>query len=201
MEGRTAELCLSNPFRVAPGTGKSTLAAGVFNRLKRRGINCELVQEYAKSRVWETQTEGLLSAQRSWASLFTLDDQIYVFGKQSHKQFVCREQVDVIITDSPILLCLYYGRNLPANVYEHFKGLVLEVFNEYENLNYMLLRGDIKYEETGRLQKEGEAREVEKEISELLRREHVNRYYMVSGEKEYEENENLIIKDVIERLK
>ena len=36
-----------------PGRGKSVMSAEVFALLKKRGINCELIQEYAKSRVWE----------------------------------------------------------------------------------------------------------------------------------------------------
>ena len=35
----------------APGAGKSTGAAYVFSQLKMRGINCELVTEYAKDKV------------------------------------------------------------------------------------------------------------------------------------------------------
>lgn len=37
----------------SPSAGKSTTAAGVFYELKRNGIRCELVTEYAKSKVWE----------------------------------------------------------------------------------------------------------------------------------------------------
>lgn len=36
-----------------PSAGKSTLAAGVFYNLKCMGINCELITEYPKDKVWE----------------------------------------------------------------------------------------------------------------------------------------------------
>ena len=36
-----------------PGTGKSTMAAGIFAALKWNKIDCELVSEYAKQIVWE----------------------------------------------------------------------------------------------------------------------------------------------------
>lgn len=34
-----------------PGSGKSTTCAGVFNKLKLAGINCEMALEYAKDKV------------------------------------------------------------------------------------------------------------------------------------------------------
>ena len=37
----------------APGSGKSTIAAGVFEELKWEGVNAELITEFAKDKVWE----------------------------------------------------------------------------------------------------------------------------------------------------
>ena len=37
----------------SPGAGKSTGAADVFSRLKKLGINAELVAEFAKDKTWE----------------------------------------------------------------------------------------------------------------------------------------------------
>lgn len=37
----------------APGAGKSTGAAIVFAELKKRGVNAELVTEFAKDKTWE----------------------------------------------------------------------------------------------------------------------------------------------------
>lgn len=36
-----------------PGSGKSTGAAYIFSQLKMKGINCELITEYAKDKTWE----------------------------------------------------------------------------------------------------------------------------------------------------
>lgn len=78
-----------------PGAGKSTTAAGVFFELKSRGVNCELAAEYAKDLCWEERHR-------------TFTDQIYIFGKQYHRIHRLLGQVQVIITDSPIMLTPVY---------------------------------------------------------------------------------------------
>ena len=55
-------------FFGAPGSGKSTLSAIVFAKLKMMGVNCELVTEFAKDKVWEKNNEAL-------------SNQIYIFAK------------------------------------------------------------------------------------------------------------------------
>ena len=113
-----------------PGAGKSTNVAGIFYQLKRKGYTVEMSLEYAKRKVWEE-------------SFKTLEDQIYIFGKQQHNQFILTKldeetgkrvkKVDAIITDSPLLLSLIYGKGLP----QCFKELVLYCYDHnYINMNY-----------------------------------------------------------------
>jgi len=134
-----------------PGAGKSTTASLVFGNLKQAGVNCELVQEYAKDKVWEE-------------SYKTLENQLYVLGKQSHRQFRCKDKVDVIITDAPLLLSLHYGQNLS----DEFKDVVRQTFDSYNNVNYLVERGDFDYNPAGRTQTEDEATEVHKSIRGML---------------------------------
>ena len=75
----------------APGAGKSTGAAYIFSRLKLAGINAELVTEFAKDKVWEE-------------SKAVFQNQAYIFGKQYFRISRVQDKVDVVITDSPILL-------------------------------------------------------------------------------------------------
>ena len=134
-----------------PGSGKSTTCAGVFAKLKLAGVNCEMALEYAKDKVWEESNK-------------VLDDQIYVFGKQLHRIFRLKDKVDVVITDSPILLSIIYDKT--GNKY--FSDLVLNQFNNFENRNYFIERTTV-YNPKGRLQTEDEAKEIDKVLLDLLK--------------------------------
>lgn len=133
-----------------PGTGKSTIAAGLFYELKKSGLNCELVTEYAKDKVWEE-------------SFKTLDDQIYVFGKQFHRLYRVYDKVDIVITDSPLLLSIIYDKGES----EYFHKLVVEQYHNFNNMTFFIER-DTVYEESGRMQNEDEAKSIDKEIKDLL---------------------------------
>ena len=137
-------------FFGGPGLGKSTTMAGVFSGLKLRDVNCEMAPEYAKGKVWE-QSHGILN------------NQIYLFAKQHHSIERIHGKVDVIITDSPLLLALIYDNTgLPE-----FKNLVLAVNNKYRTMNFFLKRHK-KYNPSGRLQNESEAKELDKKIKTMM---------------------------------
>lgn len=135
-----------------PGAGKSTGAALVFATLKMNGINCELVTEFAKDKTWEHNMEAL-------------SNQAYVFGKQFYRISRCANQVDVIITDSPLALSVIY--NGDPRLGNRFNEMVLEVFNSYNNLNY-LLRRTKPYNPIGRNQTEEESDNIGCEIEQML---------------------------------
>ncbi len=146
-----------------PGTGKSTTMAGVFSELKWRGVNCEMAPEFAKEKVWEESTK-------------ILGNQIYVFGKQLHTLYRLQGKVDVIITDSPLLLSIIYGKNEG----EPFKNLVLDVYNRFNNLN-IFLRRHKKFNPSGRLQTEDEAKEIDERIQQLLMANNISFNELDSG--------------------
>lgn len=81
------------------GTGKSTVAAALFAELKRRSVNCELAREYIKEWAYENRTPGKF-------------DQIYIFGNQARAEGHLYEKVEVLITDSPLLLVPFYEHHL-----------------------------------------------------------------------------------------
>lgn len=139
-----------------PGSGKSTIAAGLFYELKKKGYLCELVTEYAKDKVWEE-------------SYKTLDDQIYVFGKQFHRMFRVKDKVDVIITDSPLPLSIIYDKGES----KYFHKLVIEQYNNFKNIMVFVDR-ETKYENEGRMQTEDEARMIDERIKHVLNLHDIN---------------------------
>jgi tRNA uridine 5-carbamoylmethylation protein Kti12 len=148
-----------------PGAGKSTTAAGLFHEMKCAGYSVELINEYAKDMTWEHRHN-------------VLDDQLYVFTKQHRKQYRLVGQVEWVITDSPLLLCLYYQ---PKDYPKSFSQLVLDMWNKYENYNFFLKR--LKpYVEVGRNQTELEAREIDVDLAKLLA-DNNQEFSLVPGDK------------------
>ena len=138
----------------APGAGKSTGAAIVFAELKKRGVNAELVTEFAKDKTWEHNA-------------MALGCQEYVFGKQSYRLARCKADVDVIVTDSPLPLSLLYVTD-PALLGDGaFQKVVMNVFNSYNNLNYYVRR--VKpYNPKGRNQTEAESDALAAPLKKLI---------------------------------
>lgn len=135
-----------------PGSGKSTGSAYVFAMLKMHGINCELVTEFAKDKTWEH-------------NMGALSNQAYVFGNQCYRMSRCADQVDVIITDSPLVLSVVYNKN--SNPENGFNKMAIEVFNSYNNINFFLDR--VKpYNPIGRNQTEEESDNIGHDIEDLL---------------------------------
>lgn len=142
-----------------PGAGKSTAAMDITARLKRKGINAEYVSEFAKDKVYENNGE-------------VFKHQEYLFGKQSFKMGRVRDKVQVMVVDSPLILCVVYNNDKTLG--EDFNKTVLNVFNSYANRNYLLTRKHT-YEDEGRFQNEEEALEVRKQIINAL--DDMNIYY------------------------
>ncbi len=78
-----------------PGAGKSTTAAGVFERLKLRGASCELVREYVKAWAWRGEKIGEF-------------DDLYLCAKQLRAESTLYGRVEYIVTDAPIGLGAVY---------------------------------------------------------------------------------------------
>lgn len=140
-------------FFGGPGAGKSTLASGTFFHLKKNRVNCELVTEYAKTLTWENRHS-------------TLQCQPYIFGKQLYSLEMLVGQVDVIITDSPICLSLFYK----ADKYpKSFSQSVIDIFNTFENMNFYVDRGYDNYDNNGRINDITTAKEIDSKILKFLK--------------------------------
>lgn len=149
-----------------PGSGKSTGAAYIFSQLKMHGVNAELITEFAKDMVWEKNDEAF-------------HNQSYLFGQQSYRMSRCADQVDVLVTDSPLPLSVFYNND--PRLTENFNKSVMDVFNSYENMNFLLLRTK-PYNPTGRHQTEEESDALKAPLVGLLDSRGIQ-YEEVVGEK------------------
>ncbi len=173
------EALVVNLFGV-PCAGKSTGAAYIFYKLKTLGLNVELVTEFAKDKVWEQNDEAL-------------KNQAYIFGQQTFRLSRCVDKVDVVITDSPLPLSIIYNKD--KRLTENFNKSVMDVFNSYENINYLLHR--VKpYNQVGRLQSEQEAKSLERPVFRLLEERSIPYKVVGSDTTGYD----IIVKDVIAKI-
>lgn len=164
----------------APGAGKSTGAAYIFSQLKIRDVNAELVTEFAKDKTWERNKKAL-------------ENQMYMFGKQLFRITRCQDDVDVIITDSPLLLNTIYNHNPILG--EEFNNLVFKIFNSYNSLNYYIKRVK-KYNPLGRNQTEEESDQIADKVLKMLNDRKVE-FTSVEGQLN---NYSQIVEDVMEVL-
>jgi hypothetical protein len=142
-----------------PGVGKSTVAADLFCKMKREGYNVELVTEYAKELTYDERFKVLD------------EDQLYVFAKQHRRILRLKDQVDFIITDSPLLLSIVYAGLNPSIIYDSkiFQDLVLDVNSKYKNMNILLERNEnYEYKQEGRYQNADEALITDRIIRETM---------------------------------
>lgn len=136
----------------APGAGKSTGAAYIFSKLKMAGVNAELVTEFAKDKVWEE-------------SKAVFENQAYIFGKQYFRVSRLQGKVDVVVTDSPIILSSFYCNDNVLG--KEFAQLVTKVFHSYPSVNLFIDRVK-EYNPAGRFQNEAESDKLATEMIDFL---------------------------------
>lgn len=142
-------------FWGGPGVGKSTSAAISFGRLKQQGLNTELVPEVAKDLVWEER----------WK---TLTNQSYIAGKQMWRVDRLRGLVDVVVTDGPFLLSLFYMKEEQCAPKE-FAAYLKAVFDTWPSVNIFLERAPGRgYNTAGRYQTQDEAEALDDKQHQFL---------------------------------
>ena len=142
-----------------PGTGKTTVAAELFSKLKSKGYEVENVSEFAKELVWEGRSEAF-------------DDRLYMHGEQNHRLMQMNGKLDFIITDSPLFLTSvynnYYLKNkFPKSYNKMIDTVTLETFKLYNNKIYLLER-NTNYKVVGRRENEKTAKNIDKDLINYL---------------------------------
>lgn len=145
------------------GSGKSTVAADLYSKLKLKGYNVELAREFIKKWVWNNQTPSKF-------------DQIYILGQQTYEESILYNKVDFIITDSPILLIPFYEKLLIGE--EIVKPAVFNFINFAEQhgiiyYNFWLERPTV-YQDQGRYQTMEEAKEIDQKLLDWLKNHNIS---------------------------
>lgn len=154
-----------------PGIGKSTTAANLYSIFKYKFVNdghptkIELIQEYVKEWAWEgTKIRGF--------------DQIYICASQLRREEIpLRSGVDLIITDSPLILQCIYSKKNNVPGYNELFGIAHTFDKEYPSINIVLDRGSRPYVNHGRYETHDKAIEMDKYIEDELR------YHMIQYKK------------------
>lgn len=140
-----------------PGIGKSTVASLVFAELKVRGLNVEMVHEYAKELVYE----GI--DLRNVDQFF--QDRILI--EQLRRELLFFKKVDYIITDSPLMLNAYYNGGKTS-------VFMAKQTDSESDLNFYLTRTNEHFEGKGRSHTEKESVVIDKKMLSFLKKHKVN---------------------------
>lgn len=157
-----------------PGCGKSTTCAGLFYKLKILGFECEMNREVIKEWVWENRSpkDG---------------DQSYFFAKMARRERIYMDnELDFIITDSPLILCHFYG--LKFDKFEQMTNTSLSMLKAHHayaiskgyKTDHFLIKRTKPYSQAGRYQTEEQAKEIDCEVEGILNSMNI-KYTPVNG--------------------
>jgi hypothetical protein len=143
-----------------PGCDKSLITAAIIVFLKLHEKTIEVIPDFAKSLVWQQNFE-------------VLKNQYFIAQRQFEMLSLLDGQVQFLITECSLPQVLYYNENYPDNIcdIEKTRKQILEWYNQCNNINVFVERGDRKYIRTGRFQDEEQARTIDRGMLELLQRE------------------------------
>lgn len=133
-----------------PCSGKSTIAAELFARLKKMGIKTELVSEYIKDRIYEENKT-------------MPNNQIAIFGMEHYNISNKLGKVDVIVHDGSFINNILYKKE--EN--QEFDNLIVSEYHKFNNLDFFIKRGNIEFEDYGRIHNYEQSLELDKKIKQL----------------------------------
>ena len=136
-----------------PCSGKSTIAAELFARLKKMGVHCELVTEYIKERIYDEHN-------------LIINDQIYLLHQLINKI----GKVDVIVHDGSLLLNINYDKDNNNKLHD----LIISEYKKFNNIDFFLNRENIKFETYGRIHNEKESKQIDINIKNLYHKYNLN---------------------------
>ena len=162
-----------------PCSGKSTIAAELFARLKKMGIHCELVSEYIKDRIYEENKTMPVN-------------QIAIFGMEHYSISTKIGKVDVIVHDGSFINNIIYKKEDNPE----FDKLIVSEYKKFNNLDFFIKRGNIEFEDYGRIHNFKQSKELDKLIKETY-----NKYNLPFFEVESRDAVDKIIPILLNKIK
>lgn len=142
-----------------PCAGKSVAAARLYSHLSAYSLNVELVREYIKDWIYE----GIEP---------TPDDAVSIFGGQLRAETRALSSNDIIITDCPLAIPVYYAgeyRETLAPVWNKRRERNMQ--QGIAELDIWVTRGDYDFKANGRFHNEVQSLKIDDEMSDFLYRE------------------------------
>ena len=133
-----------------PCSGKSTVAAELFARLKKMGVKCELCTEYIKERIYEENKT-------------IPTNQIAIFGMEHYGISNKIGKVDVIVHDGSFINNILYK----PEENKEFDDLIVAEYKKFNNLDFFLKRGNIEFESYGRIHNLKQSKQLDDKIREI----------------------------------
>lgn len=134
-----------------PGAGKTTAALQICLELKKLGVNAEYVSEFAKDLIYDGKEE-------------MLKDQKFVTDGQYERLNRLRGKVDVIVTDSPLLLGQVYGKK---SIDKDYKDEIRNRYDSFDNYNAFIVR-DKNFTQKGRVHNLEESKQLDADVLQML---------------------------------
>lgn len=133
-----------------PCSGKSVAAAALFAELKKHGIICEYLPEVIKSYIYENNHNMCL-------------DQVMLFAKELYNLKNLNGKVAIIVHDGSLLNNIVYNRDSD----QIFNAFVIEQYHTFHNLDFFIDRGELAFQQYGRIHDEAESIAIDKKIQEV----------------------------------
>lgn len=150
----------------APGAGKSTTMLGLTYKMKMMGLSVENTPEYFKELILEEGQHAKFGGQ------------LHVLSEQNRRLARLLGKNDFAVTDCPLPLIGFYT---PGDYFNGFSDLVTQLNNQYDNVNYIIIRKH-EFENEKRDHNEEQSDLIAEELPEHLRKNNIEYKVFESSE-------------------
>jgi len=151
---------MSKPTRYCiyggPGSGKSTEAAKLFEKLKKEGNEVELVRERIKKFAYLERRP-------------TSAERLQFFFKEFQEEAFYLENGINVVSDSPLMLALFYYKENNGPFFNSLLFMTKEMEEKYPSINIWMNRDEKIYNNSGRFHTLKESEELDKKMMDFVK--------------------------------